>query len=182
MKKLSKNSIRYYYFKLVKQSGSPEYNARGAAIGLFIGFLVPFGFQMGIALVLAFIFRASKILSMAFTWVTNYFTIFIIYPVQCYVGSAIMHLIMGNRILGYKFLSEKFEHLIHKPSYSALLDLGMEIVIPFFVGGFLFGVVSAFIGYFATYGMVLRYRQRKDRRLRHKLMSSAQKARDSQQE
>lgn len=170
MKKLNKNSLRYLYFKLVKQQGPPDSIARGVAIGLFVGFLVPIGIQMALALALAYIFQAKKIPAMACTWVTNYLTVPFLYPVQCYVGSVLL----GSKI-SFSYIESIFKDFFKDPSASGLLNLGVGILVPFLVGGALFGVVSAFFGYFAAYGMITQYRQRSDKRLRMKLSASAKK-------
>jgi uncharacterized protein (DUF2062 family) len=170
MKKLNKNSLRYLYFKLVKQQGPPDSIARGVAIGFFVGFLIPIGGQMALALALAYLFQAKKIPAMACTWVTNYLTVPFIYPIQCYVGSVLM----GNK-LTFEHIQNIFNKFFKDPSLSGLFNLGIDIFVPFLVGGALFGIVSAFFGYFAAYGMIVRYRQRSDRRLRMKLSASTKK-------
>lgn len=170
MKKINKKSITYLYFKLVRQSGSPESIARGVAIGLFVAFAIPFFFQMIIAFPLAIIFRAAKIPALACTWVTNYFTVPFVYPLQCYVGS----LIMGHPFT-YAYLKNIFTDFAKAPSFKALGTLGVEITIPFFVGGIVFGGICAFVGYFSSFGFVTRHRQKKDIKLRRKLTSSTAK-------
>jgi uncharacterized protein (DUF2062 family) len=159
MKKLNKKSITYYYFKLVKQQGTPEYIARGVAVGLFIGFFVPFLFQMVCAFALAVLVKAAKIPALACTWVTNQFTIIFIYPVQCYIGSYLI----GNP-LTYQHIKTVFVDVFKHPGYNSLMELGSAVVLSFFAGGLLFGVVSAVIGYFVALKMVIRHRQRKEQK------------------
>ena len=78
------------YMKIVREKASPEYIARGWAIGMFFGCLIPFGFQLICSIPAAFILKGSKIGATLGTLLTNQVTIFFIYPVQCYVGSRIM--------------------------------------------------------------------------------------------
>lgn len=78
------------YMKIVREKASPEYIARGWAIGWFFGCLIPFGFQLICSIPAAFILKGSKIGATLGTLLTNQVTIFFIYPVQCYVGSRIM--------------------------------------------------------------------------------------------
>lgn len=181
MKKVNRKTLRYYYLKLVKHSGSPESVAMGVAVGLFTGFLIPFGLQMAIALPLAFILKARKIPALTCTWVTNPYTIPFIYPVQCYVGSLFL-----AKPLGFSKIREIFTDFFSscstldggfidnfKGTLNALLNLGEDILTPFLLGGLLFGLVSAFIGYFTSYGMIIRHNQKKKAKLARRLSVSA---------
>lgn len=165
---MNRKKFLYYMVKLARQSGSPEVVARGVFIGLFIGLLIPFGMQIMIALPLAFAFRANKVTAVAFTLITNPWSIVFIYPFQCYIGS---HIIANP--LSYQRLKDIFGSFIKKisgsemsmtDSYSELISLGMEIVVPFFVGGFILGITAALIGYFSSLSLVKRIRDRKEKR------------------
>lgn len=156
MKRLSRKSIAYYYLKLVNQSGSPEYIARGVAVGLFISFLIPFGIQMVVAYALAAVVRAAKIPAVALTWISNNFTVPVIYPVQCYIGSYII-----GHPLHYEYVKNTFLKFIKEASYKALFDLGADLTMSFFAGGALLGLLSGLSGYFAALWLVGRYRRKR---------------------
>ncbi len=156
MKRLSRKSITYYYLKLVNQSGSPDYIARGVAVGLFIAFFIPFGVQMVVAYPLAVAVRAAKIPAVALTWISNNFTVPVIYPVQCFIGGYII-----GQPLHYGYVKNAFLKVIEEMSYKALFDLGADLTIAFFAGGLLFGLLSGISGYFVALGLVKRYRREK---------------------
>ncbi len=156
--------LKYYYYKLVRQAGTPEYLARGMALGLFIGFLIPMGGQIIVVLVLAVWLKASKILAIAGTMVTNWFTVIIIYPLQCLIGSYLLF-----HPLKYSALQEQFRGLTENFSYSALWALGLEIAVPFFVGGLFLGIIAGFAGYRITLSLVREYRKHKELRRQKKL-------------
>lgn len=157
-------SLKRLYYRVVRQEGSPESIARGVALGLFVGFFVPIGGQVVIVLLLAFLLRANKILSVLFTFPTNPWTVPFIYPVQCYFGS----ILMGSPLRFYE-IKGQFKQFFKNPTWNGLLDLGDDIVWPFFVAGFVMAVVSAVIGYYASLGMVQKYRKRREARLRRRL-------------
>jgi uncharacterized protein (DUF2062 family) len=163
-----KKKIRSWYIKLVKFKGSPDSVARGVAIGFFIGFLIPIGFQMVFAWLLAWLLKAKKIPALACTWITNHVTVIVIYPVQCYVGS----LIMGQN-LSYTEIKDILKDLIENRSWEAFSNLGSDIIIPFMVGGALFGIISGVISYFTAYGMILSYRNRVEARIKKRLAVQA---------
>ena len=146
------------YAKIVREKASPEYIARGWAIGMFYGCLIPFGFQLICSIPTAFLLKGSKIGATVGTLITNHFTIFIIYPLQCYVGA----LLMGRgRTLGE--LSRVMESVIREQSYKALFGIGMELVAAFFIGGFLLTAVMTPLTYFFVKSLVVKYRNKKNR-------------------
>ncbi|MBP6513830.1 MAG: DUF2062 domain-containing protein [Steroidobacteraceae bacterium] len=64
--------------------------ARGIAIGLFFGLLLPFG-QIVAALTLATVARANLAAAVLATFITNPLTIPLVYAVGYYVGQSIVH-------------------------------------------------------------------------------------------
>jgi len=155
---LSRRKSLYYMAKLAKQSGTPECIARGVFWGVLVGWVIPFGLQLVIVIPLAFIFKANKLVACASTLVSNHFTIFIMYPFQCWAGSYML----GNP-LEYAQLKQTFLKLLEDPSWNALLALGVDICVPFFVGGFVFGLCNAVGGYFLALYLVRRFRARKNK-------------------
>ncbi|MCP3964891.1 MAG: DUF2062 domain-containing protein [Lentisphaerae bacterium] len=163
MKKISKHSLAYYYFKLVKQAGDPEYIARGVALGFFVGLFVPFGAQIIVVLPLAIIMKAAKIPAVACTFITNHVTIFLIYPLQCWIGSYVI-----GHPLTLKAVEHLFKEVLEEKTFSSLFALGKEVVISFFAGGLLFGLVLAIPGYFISLSLVKAFRKRKEEKKRRK--------------
>jgi len=155
---------KYYYYKLVRQAGTPEYLARGTALGLFVGFLVPIGFQLLIVLPLAILFKASKVLAGSCTFVTNWVTVIVIYPIQCLVGSYLLF-----QPLNYASVKRDFAELVKIDGMvdflKALFNLGLDVAIPFLVGGLVFGLVFGALGYWLTLTTVRAYRHRRALRL-----------------
>ncbi|MEG2076892.1 MAG: DUF2062 domain-containing protein, partial [Victivallaceae bacterium] len=80
----------WLYSKIVREKATPEYIARGWAIGMFYGCLIPFGLQLACSIPTSFLLKGSKIGATLGTLLTNHVTIFFIYPAQCYVGNKIM--------------------------------------------------------------------------------------------
>lgn len=163
MLKLNKYSLGYLYVKLARQSGEPEYIARGVAIGLFIGLFIPFGIQIPIAIVLAFAFKAAKIPAFACTWVTNHFTVFVIYPLQCWIGSYII-----GTPLHFKQVEIQLKAVLNELTWTAFKALGTQFVASFFAGGLLFGVLAAIPGYFISLFLVKKFRKLKELKLKHR--------------
>jgi uncharacterized protein (DUF2062 family) len=166
MKIINPKKLKYIYIRFIRQSGSSEEIARSAAVGLFVGFAMPIGTQMPVALLFAYIFKAKKILSLIFTLPTNLYTIIFIYPAQCWVGGKICGI-----SLSFRELRKTFSVLLSDFKMESFLDFSGDMLISFFAGGLLFGTIFAIIGYFTVYGMIESYKKRSERKLARRLIS-----------
>lgn len=142
------------YNHIVKEKASPEYIAKGWAIGMFYGCLIPFGFQLLCSIPTAFLLKGSKVGATFGTLLTNHFTIFIIYPIQCLIGN---HLIGGD--LSYSAVNEALKDVLKLQNYNALLELGRDLLISFFVGGTLLTLIMTPLTYFIVLKMVRTHRK-----------------------
>ena len=148
-----KRKLICLYAKIVRDDGSPSYIARGWAIGMFIGCVIPMSAQLVISIPLSFVLRGSKIGAALGTFITNPVTVLFIYPAQCWVG---------NKIIGGDLTweaTEKAARGIVKLDFSGFLHLGGDLIASFFIGGFLLAAVCTPITYFGVYHLVVRYRR-----------------------
>ena len=76
--------------KMVRDPLPPEDIAAGWALGVFVGFAIPFGLQLVVSIPLALMMRVSKIGATLGTFVTNPVTIFFIYPAQTFVVNKLL--------------------------------------------------------------------------------------------
>ena len=147
------------YCKIVREKVSPEYIARGWAIGMFFGCLIPFGFQLICSIPCQFLLKGSKIGASIGTLLTNHFTIFFIYPIQCWTG---------NRILGgslsYEAVKEAMASVLKEQSYEALIQVGGDLFAAFFVGGLLLSLVMTPLTYWGVKTLVIQYRKASEAR------------------
>lgn len=132
--------FRYFYYRFIRLQVSQESMARGMALGLFISTTPTFGFQTGIALVLAAILRCSKIVAVVAAQLTNALTAPPIYFATYYLGA---------EILGTQFDS----NLINDLSMDNLKQLSGEVFQALWLGGCIVGVILAVIGYFFVIGI-----------------------------
>ena len=151
-----KRKLLKLYAKIVREKASPEYIARGWAIGMFYGCLIPFGFQLLCSIPTAFVLKGSKIGATVGTLITNHFSVFIIYPVQCYVG-----LLLMGKTRSMAELKEIMTEVIHASSYEALLGIGTELVAAFFIGGAILTAVMTPVTYFFVRSLVVKYRTKR---------------------
>jgi len=74
----------------LKQDGSPFFNAKGAAIGVFCGCFPFFGFQTILGLFFARIAKGNLFLAAIGTWISNPFTYLPLYFFNYKVGSLLL--------------------------------------------------------------------------------------------
>ena len=140
---------------IVKEQMPAGFIARGWALGVFIGCVVPFGFQVYLALPLAFLFRCSKIGALTGTLISNPVTILFLYPAQCWVGSRLL----GNG-LSWGMITESLDGVLLRQEWSALMELSGHLIASFFAGGLLLAVVAAPVAYYIVHSTVCAYRRR----------------------
>lgn len=145
-----KNSWRSLRHKMIHEKATPEYIARGWALGMFCGCLIPFGFQLYISIPVSFLIKGSKVGATLGTLITNPVTILFIYPFQCWFGA---RLIGGN--LDYSVLKEKIAAV---NSLQALYNLGSEIFFAFFAGAAVITLICTPLTYFFVRNIVRKAR------------------------
>ena len=74
-----------------QQEGSPFFNAKGVALGVFSGCFPFFGFQTLLGLFLAKLARGNILLAAVGTWISNPFTYLPLYYFNYKVGSILLN-------------------------------------------------------------------------------------------
>ena len=155
---------KWLYYKIVREKATPEYIARGWAIGMFYGCLIPFGLQLACSIPTAFLLKGSKIGASVGTLITNPVSIFFIYPVQCWVGGKLI-----GRELSYERVDASMRHVLSHEgpwyeSYRVLAAEGLDIILAFFAGGALLTLIMTPITYFFVLSITKRYRAMKEKK------------------
>ena len=121
----------------MKQDGSPFFNARGLAVGVFCGCFPFFGFQTLLGLLLARIAKGNLFLAAIGTWISNPFTYVPLYYFNYKVGATLLK--NSTDIVFDKIL--RIEELWEQGSiFSLKLILGSTIV-----GIFLASISGVFV-------------------------------------
>ena len=135
--------------KMVRDPLPPESVAAGWALGVFIGFAIPFGLQLIVSVPLALMMRVSKVGATLGTFVTNPATIFFLYPAQTWV---VYNLLFGSREMG---------ELPTEWTRQTVMALSGPVIISFFLGGLVLAMVLSPITYHVVKRIVIRQRRRK---------------------
>ena len=133
----------------LKQKGSPIFNAKGIAIGVFCGCFPFFGFQTLLGLSLARFARGNLFLAAIGTWISNPFTYIPLYFFNYKVGSYFIKtssdIIFDENIIKYE-----------------LWQQGSVFSLRIILGSTLVGLLLAFISGVISF---LLYKRRKKRRI-----------------
>jgi uncharacterized protein (DUF2062 family) len=126
--------------RFVRLRGLPEEIAKGVALGIFIGMTPTFGFQMAIALFFAYLLRENRLAAVLGVWITNPVTAPFIYAIEYEMGRLLLD--MSRVGLPTDF------------TWEAYANLGMNVMIPLWLGGIISGVILGALSYFVTLRIV----------------------------
>lgn len=163
---------------MVRSRQPPENTARAVAVGLFWAFTPTFGIQMALSAVHWYIARTffkrdfSVIVAMAWTWVTNLFTV----PIAYYTFFLTGQIILGrwNDLSGYEsfitFWRTAMGETGGDPTSLQAWETYFSVIVEgwglaMLVGSLPIAVIGYFVGYYWTLRIVLRWRTlRQERR------------------
>ncbi|MDJ0568346.1 MAG: DUF2062 domain-containing protein [Pleurocapsa sp. MO_192.B19] len=143
-----KRRFRLTYLRILRLRGKPQVIAKGLAIGVFAGCFPFLGLQSLIGVVLATIFRGSKVAAVAATWISNPFT---------YVPIFLFNYKIGKLILNTE---DTILPPLDAESFTVFKELGSTFFITLLTGSFVVGVILAFITYFYSLAILERLRDR----------------------
>lgn len=139
--------FRDKFRQIISVKESPRKIALAFALGVFIGMSPLLGIHTVLGILMAWIFRLNKFVTVVGVYVTNPWTIVPIYTFGTWVGA---------KLLGIDRLVPDIDwaHLTVK---ELLHTLG-PLLLPFIVGSTLLGVLSGGISFFLVYRMVKKSR------------------------
>lgn len=162
---------------------SPEHAARGVSIGVLVAMTPTVGVQMPIVALLWFAVRAAfpvwdfnLIAALAWTWVTNIFTVPPVYYLFYLTGRLMMG--VGGPGHGFDSFSAILEETLSADAgwfetlWIYTLGLFRRFGVPMFVGCLPWALLSAWLGYRWSLGLIVRLRAARDRKRRNRVRSS----------
>lgn len=167
------NLIRFIKFRVLHVNDSPKRIARAVSLGLFIAWTPILGVHMILALFFSIIAKANKIVALATVWVSNPFTYLPMWSFGYMFGRMLLKIFtctnknqpedMAEQATTFDlsdFFSRFFELSLWKELAAALWAKGPEL----WLGCLTLGVISAIVGYFLTYHLIIRSRKRNPHR------------------
>ena len=144
--------IRLIYLKLFRLRGKPIVVAKGLALGIFAGCFPFFGLQSVISILLAAVFRGSKVAALAATWISNPLT---------YVPLYVFNYKIGKLLLGTE---DTVELTLDLESFTTFKELGSSFAVTLLTGSFIVGMTLGIITYFYSLAVLERWHNRSVRR------------------
>lgn len=164
-----KKRLRYAWVRFLRSEGAPREIAGGLALGLFVAMLPIMGAQMVVSVAVAEVLRRlfgvklCRVSAAAGVWLTNPLTAAPLYGLCWVVGRPVARLLLPSQMLAGEGVSLSIHNL------GAAGPFLLELVLGLTLGGILFGVPIAFIGYKVALKAVVRYQERRAHRRSRRL-------------
>lgn len=163
-------SVRYYYYRMLRQRCSPNQLAAGLAVGVFIGLAVPYGLQIIAIVLTALAFRKfNRIAALLGCTVSNPLTTPFIYWAYYRLGQRLTGLRLRREIADVPDSDTVWTMLRNFSAYrNTLLAMG--------TAAFLVALVSAIVVYLVSKPLIARYQHRRKKRLQAALKRFLERA------
>ena len=140
---------RRLYRRFLRLKENPIAMSRGLAVGVFAGCFPLFGFQTLIGIILAALFRGSKVAAAIGTWISNPIT---------YIPLFVLNFKVGKLLLGIESISSQEVNL---ESLSSLMESGSIFMITLLVGCFAVGLIFSLVSYVLSLYILYRLKRKK---------------------
>jgi uncharacterized protein (DUF2062 family) len=148
-------SLRYFYKRVVRLSGSPHAVALGFATGVFVSWTPLVGFHILMGIALAFVFGGNLAAATLGTVIGNPLT----FPLMWWSSFS-----LGNRLLDDGGPETDFADVAHALTHEPLAGI-LPLIKPLTVGSLPLGVASALLSYAVVYLAVRTYQNARRHRL-----------------
>ncbi len=168
--KFFSSTISWFRIRVVEplllSENPPWFDARGAALGLLIGFGFPLGFQWISLGFIRLFFKFNAVLALGLTWVNNPLTVGPMYYAHYLIGSSLLgssqHLNMDTFV---QLMTPLFQAETFRESFEGLTKIGSEMLIRWTLGASLTGLAFGALGYIVTY--LVQSKRQKKKKLAH---------------
>ncbi len=148
---------RAFIDPITRTVNPPWYDARGIAIGLFVGIGVPLGLHMVSLALLRFALRYNVVVAFAFTFVNNPITLIPMYYGFYWWGSHLTGTPPAMTIHDFRHLMDP---IIQAPNFweavQRFMSLGVDLLFKWAVGAMLFAGIVSVTSYFISYWLLMK--------------------------
>jgi len=167
---------------LTRGQHAPDHIGRGSAVGLFVAFTPTLGVQMPAVLLIWFLTRLwrpswdfSLVVAIAWTWVTNVFTMAPVYYVFLVTGRILLG--RWDRLRGFEVFQDKLTASLavdagpFESLWVYMVNLFDKFGLPMWIGSLPWAALAAWLGYRWSIQLVARVRARRAVRRQSRLGS-----------
>lgn len=165
-----RRTLTYLGHRLRRIPDSPTRIARGVAFGVFTSFSPFFGFHIILALLMAKVLRANLIAALAGTIIGNPFTFPFIIGGALKLGTFILGRDPANHDLkrvgrafreAFQAIWDSFQALFGfgQNQMAGMKDFFSEVMLPYFLGGTLLGIIFAIVAFYTTKPIIVAYQK-----------------------
>ena len=156
---------------------SPHAVAGGLALGTFVAFTPTVGIQLILALALATAWNVNRPAALIPVWISNPVTVAPLYTFMYWLGSKIYPgpplSEVSSLFINFSKALAHLEIWDMKEQFKAVLEMGVDILIPLLIGSLIIGVVAGSIVYLVSRRLVYLFLHR--RAMRHRLNEQEKK-------
>ncbi len=168
-----KRATEYVWLRLKRRPGTPEFIAKGFALGILISFTPFLGIHVFGAIALAWVFSADAIAAVIATLLINApITFGVIIPLTYRVGKAVLDIQPRFKNAQLDTAEEVVTKMWPIESWQHFLHVFWEMFLPMTIGGFITGIPIAFICYCVVKKAVILFKEK--RRLIHQMRVKAE--------
>ena len=175
MRSLKRVLLRRLVSPLTRNREPAEYTARGAAVGLFVAFTPTVGLQMPLVSLLWLVLRYLRpawsfnlLAGLAWTWLTNIFTLAPTYYLFLVTGRILMG--QWDKLAGFEVFSTKLHASMATDAgpietlWIYMVNLFEQFGLPMWIGSLPWALLSAWLGYRWSLRLIIKVRNRRAQR------------------
>jgi uncharacterized protein (DUF2062 family) len=166
-----RRAFDYIVWRLKRRPGTPEYIAKGFAIGIAINYWPILFTHLIIGWVFCRILKGDLIAMFIGTLAGNPWTFAIVYPLTYRMGKTLLGLRPVHNPAAIDSAEEIWKQLWPVKSWDQIIIAFDNVLIPMMIGGFLLALPSAIFAYYVARNAVRLYHVQKQHRLRKKFDS-----------
>jgi uncharacterized protein len=149
----------------IKSVHPPWFDARGIAMGMFVGLGVPIGLHMLTLGLARLAFRYNSAIAIAVTFVNNPVTLIPMYYGYYYLGSVVLGVRVAMSLEDFSLMMHPIIHADHfGGSARQFLALGGELLLRWTIGSLIFSGIVTAISYAVGYSLLKKRCMRKARK------------------
>lgn len=164
--------LSYFILRLKRRPGTPEYIAKGFAVGVAINFWPVLFTHLVLGYIFCRIFRGDALAMFIGTLLGNPWTFAMVYPLCYKLGKTLMGLNPRHRPESIDTLDEVWNQIWPVKSLHNLTIAFHEIILPMTLGGFLLALPAAIAGYYLARNAVRVYQLQRRKVLTKKFHDS----------